>query len=366
MALAVLVTVGAAIGNSRTIRIKKGWIESAASFGAVVADAGSMKSPALALATEPLKTIQKIGMRRTWTSDTTVEALALLLSENKKGLMFFQDELSGWVLSFNQYKGGGKGNDKQFYLSAWSGVSIVVDRKGNAQGSPKSIQVDKPFLAVIGAIPPTVLASLRQELDLEDGFIHRILFVLAKPVPVRLKDESISPATQEDYANLIKQLVGMDWPSEPLPQPMDLTPAAFERFQEWHDRLMEEMEQPAFPEHLKGFFSKLKGYCARLALIHALASDPTAETIGEESILAATKQIEFFKGQAIKVAERIGLSVGTDLQGKVEKCRDSIVRAVRRRGPSKRRDIQRATNCSNTEFSKAWESLFQREPGDHI
>ncbi len=72
VALPTLVTLGAAIGNSRVIRLKDGWDESAALYGAMVADTGSMKSPALAQAIAPLVKAQT-PQRRTWTSDTTVE-----------------------------------------------------------------------------------------------------------------------------------------------------------------------------------------------------------------------------------------------------------------------------------------------------
>jgi uncharacterized protein DUF3987 len=118
LALPLLVTLGAAIGNSRMVRVNSSWQESAAIYGAVVAETGSMKTPVLKLVTDPLRKAQTEN-RRTWTSDTTVERFAELLHDQPRGLLIYTDELTGFVRAMNQYKKGGA--DREFYLSCWSG-----------------------------------------------------------------------------------------------------------------------------------------------------------------------------------------------------------------------------------------------------
>src|SRR5262245_22325768 len=49
-----LVVTGAAIGNTRAIRLKDGWTESTALWAALVSPSGTMKSPALKQVAEPL------------------------------------------------------------------------------------------------------------------------------------------------------------------------------------------------------------------------------------------------------------------------------------------------------------------------
>jgi hypothetical protein len=73
-------------------------------------------------------------MERTYVDDTTVEALVLVLRDNPRGVVVIKDELTGWIKAMDQYKAGGKGADRQFYLSGWSRKSYVNDRKG-AQGT---------------------------------------------------------------------------------------------------------------------------------------------------------------------------------------------------------------------------------------
>src|SRR5439155_21149634 len=51
-------------------------------------------------------------------TDPTSEALVPMLRD-AKGILLFRDELVAWVKSMDQYRGG-KGADRQNFLSAWS------------------------------------------------------------------------------------------------------------------------------------------------------------------------------------------------------------------------------------------------------
>src|SRR5829696_3961875 len=58
VAVPMLVILGSAIGNARTIRLKQGWEESPAIFGAVVAAPGEKKTPAQKVTIEPAIKVQ--------------------------------------------------------------------------------------------------------------------------------------------------------------------------------------------------------------------------------------------------------------------------------------------------------------------
>ncbi len=45
----------------------------------------------------------------------------------RAGLIVAPDEMTKWVMSMDQYKGG-KGGDRPFYLSAWNGEPVYIDR----------------------------------------------------------------------------------------------------------------------------------------------------------------------------------------------------------------------------------------------
>jgi hypothetical protein len=74
-----------------------------------------------------------------------------ILTENPRGVVLVRDELAGWVLAMNQYREGGKGADQQFWLSAWSGANVTVDRKGTHAAGP--LRVRHPFVGVVGCRP---------------------------------------------------------------------------------------------------------------------------------------------------------------------------------------------------------------------
>src|SRR5205814_10380221 len=110
-------------------------------------------------------------------TDATTEALAPMLL-NSKGLVLFEDELSGWVRSMDQYRGGGRGADRKHFLSMWSRTLIKVDRKG----TPKPIIVPRPCLSVVGGIQPELLPDLADAAQRQDGFLDRLLWSFPDPV----------------------------------------------------------------------------------------------------------------------------------------------------------------------------------------
>ncbi len=58
VAVPMLTVLGSAVGNSRLLKLKSGWEEGAAIYAAAVADPGEKKTPALNVATEPVKKLQ--------------------------------------------------------------------------------------------------------------------------------------------------------------------------------------------------------------------------------------------------------------------------------------------------------------------
>ncbi len=169
-----LVVAGAAIGNTRAIRLKEGWTESTALWAAIVASSGTKKSPAVWKAAAPLLTRDSKECR-TWAADITVEQLAALLVKFPRGLFSYRDELSAWVKSMNQYRAG-KGVDRPFFLSLYSGAPTKVDRKGSER--PVAITLANPWWAVVGGLPPDIIGDLEDEGGKEDGFLPRLLFTL--------------------------------------------------------------------------------------------------------------------------------------------------------------------------------------------
>ena len=346
VALPVLATVAGAIGNARAVEIKKGWVEPAALYGAIVGEPGVMKSPALSHAVEPLLRAQS-KTRRTWTSDTTVEKLAELLRDHPRGLLLYRDELSGWIGGMNQYKQG-HGADRQFYLTAWGGNPYTVDRKTNKQ----EITLLRPFIGVIGSIQPDIVPQLYDR-KRDDGFIQRILFAWPDPIPIRMTDTEISSEVKDTYAGLISQLLALEM-NDGCPVLLQLDRDAFKRFRQWHDSQMAELgdESPLFD----GFLSKLKGYCARLALLNALMRNVEALTVPLECVEAAIEQVDYFTGQAMKVCRSVG--VGKAAKGDpVKGCVEEMCRKMFLNGIDNKHLLQKNSQYDAATFNAAWDRI---------
>ncbi len=340
--LPMLSVLAAAIGNSRVLKLKGGWEEGAAIYGAIIAEPGEKKTPALKVALEPAKRAQaalkekyqraedeckreqreyevdkkdaaKAGepappppqeptMERTLVEDTTVERLAGIQAENPRGVVVIRDELSGWARAMDQYKQGGRGADRQFWLSAWSNSYVSVDRKSQ----PVPLIVGRPFVALFGAIQPGVLPELGD--GREDGLLDRFLFAYPGPVFSGWTDAEISEEATDGYTRLYGRLRELYMPSdeygEPEPVRIHLSPDAKEVLKEAINELRREMYAPGFPSRLKGPWSKLEAYFARLMLVLATAraaDENTAERVEAKDVLAAVVLLDYFKNHARRV-----------------------------------------------------------------
>jgi hypothetical protein len=342
VALPMLVTLGSAIGNARRLRVKGGWSEGATIFGVAVAGPGSGKSPAQDHATDPAykaqgilrkehrderedyedrlrqykvdaKAAEKQGeaadappleptMERTVAGDTTVEALAQILDENPRGLLINRDELSGWVRGLDQYKGG-KGSDRQFYLSLWSNQAAQFDRKGQAE----SVFLERPLAALYGSIQPAVLSDLRD--GREDGMLERFLCCYPDPVVSDWSDDEVSLFSETAYRGLYNELRDLrmvrDDNGDPRPELAFFSPDAVELWKEVYNDHQAECRAPGFPRELEYFWPKLISYLARLSLIlamcRAVSEDTATDRVEGRDVFAALGLVKFFKSHARRV-----------------------------------------------------------------
>jgi hypothetical protein len=360
VAVPLLTVAGASIGASRALEVKPGHIQRASLYTGVVASPGSGKSPAqewttgtvheaeeqLHAAWEQAMEAYEVELHQ-WEADVkeakknkedpppkparpilprmavddfTVEGLVEVLRDNPRGVVVAVDELTGWALRMNQYRSGGdKGGDRQFFLSAWSGANYVKDRSKDKDSGP--IRLRHPFLAVVGGIPPRKLRTLRGDRpgqparDNDDGFLDRLLFSYAKEIPAVEEDWcELAPQTLGAVAEVLDRLRSLPMVAEVhgarvcyRPFVVRLTAAGRQAWREFTRLHAAEVNSPDFPDFLRGPWSKLRGYCGRLALlIHYLRwacreVEGGASDVDEEEVRRAAKLVAYFKGHARKV-----------------------------------------------------------------
>ena len=345
-AVPALAVAGAAIGRSISLMVKQGWREEANLWTAIVGKPGTGKTPPLKAITRPLHRIfeeqlhayeiavemqkqikqerdavkKKLGgstagllpesppptLQRIIVGDTTSEALGLRLRDNPRGLVLCLDELAGLINGLNQYKTGGGGNDTEFYLALWSRASYPIDRKGQEGGIP--IYVRSPFFGMTGGIQPDKLNSIGTTKDgrrLNDGFLDRFLFAYPDDVPMRWVDLDVDPEGEREWEDAVRRLLArpmLERDGYDRPFIVQFTAEARARYASWFDANCLAMLEADFPEEMKGPFSKVRAYCARIALLLEQlwwAYDPTSgdvpPNVSLRSVEGAIRLVEYFE-----------------------------------------------------------------------
>jgi hypothetical protein len=386
IALPLLGCLARAIGNKRVIRLKRSWTEPAIVWAAIVGKSGSHKTPALTTSTSFLNVMQASAIaafqeavakyeqdqalydrdyaawkrskstepppwepqepacERFVTTDTTVEALAMLLNNQFDGVAVVRDELSGWLGGIGEYKGGG-GSDLGHWLSMWSAAPLTVDRK---TGAVKMIHVPRASVNIIGGIQPAVLRKAIGVEHMHDGLCARLLLAMPDPKPVEWTDAIVDPQTEAAMTNIFQRLVSMtpgaDGDGNDEPFAISLTPEAKSVWVEYYNRHRSELA--GLDDDLAAAWSKLEAYAARFALIFQLCSWAAGESddqaVDETSIRAGIGLSDWFGGEARRVYALFSESAEDQYQ------RDLLNLVQRKGGKVTARDLMRSSRMFTT------------------
>lgn len=297
IALGVLVGAAACIHDGIKIQPKrndKTWKESARIWGAVVGDPSTRKSPGFGRA---IKHVKRMSLRmadenavriaeykrehdvwasikdksargpepkepaqeRLYVEDTTVEALSQVLKDNPRGVLCFNDELSGWFASMDAYKGsaGGASKDKSHWLEAYNGGSRLIDRVTRG-----SIVIPNWSACVLGGIQPDVMRRIGSNLS-NDGLLQRFM-VVCPGKAIDDEDREADEPTINAFEELFETLLALQ-PAEC--GAVTLSDEAHEsrlRVRKLADGMMAAFESP----HIKAWLGKWTGLFARLLLLY--------------------------------------------------------------------------------------------------
>ncbi|HHY65687.1 MAG TPA: DUF3987 domain-containing protein [Alicyclobacillus sp.] len=323
--LPMLSVASTLIGASAVIQPKEDRVEYARIWTLVVGHPGSAKTPAMGKVMAPLHAVQKRYsdiyelakaqyeedlanwnedkknrrrpeppvMDQIYTTDTTMEALMDLLARTPRGVMLYQEEAAGWVLGFNQYKGG-RGSDKQQVLCLWDGTPIMINRKG------RQVYIERPFVSILGGIQPRTLIRMKEDMSEDDGFMHRFLIAFPDRVPKKRTKDVISEEAVRNWNAVCQALSSLRMDGDRPSTVLQFDGDGFDAWQAWLDTHYTEQNDPDFPEHLLGPWSKLETYFVRLALvIHLLRvmceEVPPGSRVDAETVRRIVLLMEYLK-----------------------------------------------------------------------
>jgi Protein of unknown function (DUF3987) len=271
-------------------------------WSAIVAQSGSMKTPAQRVIIDPLvnlekdahevyqadfeayecrkalgESAQKPVRKRYLTKDSTVETLQRIHSENPRGLLYYRDELAGAIKVRNQYRRG-YGADEEVELDQWNGAAVLVDR------ADKSVCLPKSAVCRTGSIQWEVLGELMGDHRDFNGAWSRWLFCAAD-APTRYLDIDEQPDT--GFSDALSWLYSA---LEKLPKTdYFLTPAAGQLFETWQHQLVD-AQQTETASGLVYVYPKIEAYTSRLALWLHIVSATLREQSPTQLIDAATME----------------------------------------------------------------------------
>ncbi|HHT9138583.1 MAG TPA: DUF3987 domain-containing protein [Candidatus Wunengus sp. YC60] len=332
IATIALTILSASIGNAVRISSKKGYYVPPFLWAAIVLPTGSGKSPVMSELVKPVRKMQSQAylkykdsmkeyeakllnfkhdkskvktsppevptMKQFYVTDSTVEALADVFEVESRGVLNFQDELSGLILGLNQYKSGG--NDQQQYLDIFNCSPMKIDRKNKSRFIPHT------GMAISGGIQPLVLPKVFGDDSFHDGFIQRFIFVCPESQPLRFSRETLGNEMEywEDLLywcfEIPLELNDSGFINSKI---LTLSPDALNLWEKFYNEYGHLAS--ILPARVSGFIPKLYLYSLKFAgLLHFLNSFDNKDilpVINEKTISDAISLVAYYFGQISRV-----------------------------------------------------------------
>jgi hypothetical protein len=278
-------------------------------------------------------------LERATISDTTIEAAAVVLSGNPRGVILWRDELSAWVGNLDKYGTG----DRAFWLEGYGGRPYTVDRR--KLGEP--LFIAHMAISVLGGIQPDRLSD--QVLDAPaDGLGARMLYVWPDPVPPMRPSGDIDTQLLIEALHRLRQLGFHVNPEtgEPMPVTISVVEDALEEFCAWRVEHHEQSQRVA--GLVADAYGKMPGQVLRIALVleHVWwAAKPDAPQPTKVSACAMGAAMELIEGYVKPMLRRVA---GEAALPKVDRNAATLARAILDRRPERinARDIRRSWRLS--------------------
>jgi hypothetical protein len=233
-------------------------------------------------------------------TDATIEAAAVILFGNPRGLVLWRDECAAWIGNISKFGDG----DRAFWLEAYGGRSYTVDRR--KLGEP--LHIDHMAISIVGGIPPDRLATLLITGD-DDGLAARYLYSWPDPVPpkrprVRANDALAVRTLRRLHA---LQLRKDERTGAKKPVTLPVESAALDVFQRWREE--HHRGSQAASGLMASALGKMPGQALRLALVLELLwwaagpdGVPEPGEVSAKALGAALDLIEdYFKPMLLRV-----------------------------------------------------------------
>jgi predicted transcriptional regulator len=251
---------------------------------------------------EPGSEPKSPAQRRLMTTDATLESLHKLLEQNPAGIFVLRDELTGWLTSLEKI---GRESERAFYLECWNGdSSFTLDRIGRG-----SVYVENCCVSLFGGLQPSRLRSYFEDAiedrSQNDGLIQRFqLLIWPDKLPGwSYKDQRRDADAFKKAEEAYRGIAELD--SEKQLR-MKFSEDAQQFFVEWLTKLMsDDLQNDDLHPSLESHFSKYRSLMPSLALLLSLA-DSNRDLVDLKYAEQAARWCKYLMGHAHRVyASRI-------------------------------------------------------------
>lgn len=341
LAISALVCAAACTHDSIQLQPKlheRGWRESARLWGAFIGDPSVRKTPAANRATSHLKKLnidlaeqsqreaeeyakrmkahaareaefykttavgrpashpgeapERPKKRRLMTQDATIEAVGIIMQDNPGGILVYQDELSGFFGGMDAYRAKG-GKDAPFWLQAYNGGSMAVDRVGR-----ESMIIPNVSACVLGGIQPSAMRAASAGLP-DDGLLQRFMVVTATEVDELGDDRRADQEAIDTWRRIIDFLVAQR--AHPDEEPIRFTAGAYQIARAVESKIKTLAANPMHAERFRYHVGKWPGLFCRLCLTyHAIECANLGVPIGGTIDEATAAQVAVFLLEYLK------------------------------------------------------------------
>lgn len=338
LALPVLTLLGAAIGNTRRLWMKRTYEVTTILWTGIMGESGTGKTPALRTALmsayEHEEHLRQLDTpRRLLVGDVTTEALAHLMASNPRGIFCVRDELAAWFGSFDRYtqRRGSCSSDQSFLLSTYNGTPQPVDRR---TGDRRDLYIPRGSLWVTGGIQPGILARAMGAAERKAGLLSRLLLACPPARPQRYSDDDVSAATKERFDATLQGLFALEGADV-----VKLSQEAKQLWTAFHDRTADETIR--LSGDLAAAWSKFRDTALRIALILHLAESDEGE-VPPNTMVRALVLTEWFKQETRRVYAILADTPGREADQAEE---DALIAWMSGRNWVTQRSIERGIRC---------------------
>jgi putative DNA primase/helicase len=259
---------------------------------------------------EALKEPEEPTHKRYITNDATIEKLAEILAVNPDGVLYYRDELMGWLKGLDK---AGRESDRAFFLEAWNGNgSHEVDRIGRG-----SVHVPALCVSILGGIQPGPLtkyvSDALEEAEKADGLLQRFQ-VMVYPDMKGFDPTDIKPNAKarnraykvfEKLASLKAEEFGATADHEDEVPCVRFSEDAQKIFDRWRAEVEPRYRSGEYPAAIESHMLKYRSLFASLALLFECVDfvDGVSKSgeVREESALRAAAWCSYLESHVIRI-----------------------------------------------------------------